>query len=119
MAVVYALCVMAAPVAIAEVDSAAIAHGLAGDHPVAGALHLHADGSAYHHGDHGVPCDHDDNGHAANCCGLLCLTALGVDVGVVFGHDVAGAIAAPVVAADLPDRGPDRLIRPPIAPLSI
>lgn len=122
MAVVYALCVLMAPIAVAAIEGAPAPHGLTDNHHATAAMHIHADGAAHHHSDQSAPCspsDHDDNGHTANCCGLLCLTALGVDVGAVFGHDVRGATSMPVVAASLAGRGPDRLNRPPIALLPI
>jgi hypothetical protein len=100
-----------------------------------GAMHRHADGTLHrHHGtadhDHGdhraAPSHADDPAvpaspagdaqhHGTSCCGLFSVVAIADDLALGFG---ALALASPAVAP-LPDaltgRGPDRIIRPPIA----
>ena len=123
LAIVYAFCVAAAPAAVASVAGPQAPQGVSDAHHVMVKAHAHADANAHHHPDQGMPHDHPDhgdgNGHPGNCCGLLCLTVLGVDVAVSFDHQICGSTIALVVDDGLGSRGPDRLYRPPIAPLSL
>ena len=132
IAALYAFCVLAPHAALAF--GHASAHCLTDEQPSAAhvhkakaklASHTHADGTVHHH--NAVPA-HDDaitadphqhsdaNGKSdtGNCCGLFCISALALELGVALP-------APPLVATDLSSvhdalRGhsPTRINRPPI-----
>jgi hypothetical protein len=131
VALLYAFCVLAPSAALAFADSAMAAHCLTEQHGMAkphdhggkphdhgGKAHVHDDGTAHHHGDHGAAADQSDTdkqGHSGSCCGLFCMSALAAEAAATLGDPLHFSLLAPAVSRDLASRGPDRLIRPPIA----
>lgn len=111
VAALYALCVMAPPVALAFTDGAVAAHCLTGDHFDASSVGA---GPAHHH-EHGSPQhddEHDSKGHAGSCCGLFCLVALPITTIIHFEQPVHALIASAVVD-HLAGREVSLLFRPP------
>jgi hypothetical protein len=124
LALLYALCVLAPVTAIAFMDSARAAHCLTEMHGAAPAhmeqthAHTHASGTAHAHDDRNVPqsrSDSDASAQPEQCCGLFCITALAIEPGAGLAHLVAFSTVAPAAAQALGGRGPERIIRPPIA----
>jgi hypothetical protein len=127
----YALCVLAPHAALAF---GAAAHCLT-DEPVAAHVHqvqpvshTHADGAVHTHGApaahkhadaDGAPAhkhsDPDGKNHGGTCCGLFCVSAIALDVDTTLAVPRAHAATLPGLHEILAGRGPDRLIRPPIA----
>src|SRR5262249_31710785 len=84
LAALYTLCILTPAVAFALSDNPAIAHCLTeghvgihdhgSKHEHGGKLHVHADGSAHQHHDHGgapQPSGNDSKAATAACCGLF------------------------------------------------
>lgn len=134
IAVAYAFCVMAPAAALAVVSSPTVFHcidALTAKNAAAPsqiAAHSHADGSAHQHDhgshdqathQHGAALDHpsDDGGagHAGNCCGLFCVSAIAHDPGVDFGVRSPASASVATLANGLDGRAPCPLHRPPIA----
>jgi hypothetical protein len=65
------------------------------------------------HNDHSAP-----SAHQMTCCGLFCLSAVGVDAGEVIDLG-CGQAFFPSLADNLLGRSPERLDRPPISLLSV
>ena len=126
----YALCILAPHAALALGSGAA--HCLT-EGPVAGHVHAaqatphaHAGSSEPHHHDDGAALGHDDSGaphkhsgqdgkgHAGNCCGLFCVSALALEADTAIHAPPAVSPALSGLYDSLAGRGPDRLIRPPI-----
>lgn len=123
LAAAYALCMSAIPAAIASVPEHAI-HCLSDQletsaaHHHDAAAHVHADGAAHHHDANGTVPTHSHDGaksHLSGCCGLFCMTAIGIDSAVALGAPTAFQLSRPAVDDDLSGRRPDRIHRPPIA----
>ncbi len=118
VAAVYALCVVAPPVALAFTDGAVAAHCLTGNHHAPAKAHVHADGSVHNHsgGDdtQDKSGDKTAKGQAGSCCGLFCFAAMPADVGDVIAQPIPVAAPLPALQAGLSGRGPDRINRPPI-----
>jgi hypothetical protein len=124
---VYAACVIAPALALAFADSAAAAPCLTGDHhgvtqvhtqsdAHSHGVHVHGDGMAQKHSEPGVPVESSDSKQKSRvgaCCGLLCFTAVTVDLGGVIGQPVHASATIPELDAALSGRGPDRIDRPP------
>jgi len=131
LAALYALCILAPHAALALGNGAG--HCLteiplaAHVHAAAAAPHTHAGGAHHHHHHHdvgaahdhagGVPQDHSgqDRKSSENCCGLFCASAIVLETDIVL---TAPPAVSPVLASRQEaraGRGPDRLIRPPIA----
>ena len=127
LTLVYALCVVAPPLALAISDGTVAAHCLTEDHGFShtaafqGHEHQHAHaaaiagedvnvgGSANHHEkSHG-------HHHSGPCCGLFCHAAAANEQNSVSSERISHAVTLPVLDDHLAGRGPDRLIRPPIA----
>jgi hypothetical protein len=102
-----ALCFVAPPAVLAFGHGANTIHCLANANLVnhGGA----ASHDATHHGDHSSPA----GDHQMTCCGLVCLSALAADFGLVDFIEVPGA-PAPGDAISFLSRVPERLDRPPI-----
>jgi hypothetical protein len=124
VAILYAFCVLAPSAALAFADSSMVAHclteqhGMAKPHAHGGKTHVHDDGTAHHHGDHGAAADLSDTdkqGHSGNCCGLFCMSALAAEAVAALGDPLHFSLLVPAVSRDLASRGPDRINRPPIA----
>ncbi len=128
----YALCILVPHAALA-LGSNAAAHCLK-EGPVAAHVHAaeatphsHAGGGEHHHhdagaalghADSGVPHKHsgqDGKGHAGNCCGLFCVSALALEAATALHAPPVTPSTPPGLHEFLAGRGPDRLIRPPIA----
>ena len=87
-------------------------------HDHGGTPHVHGDGAVHHHGDDGATADHadtDKQGHAGNCCGLFCMSALAAEPVAAPGDPLQFSLLMPATSRDHASRGPDRIIRPPIA----
>ena len=124
IAVAYAVCVLAPATALAFADSPSAfhclsdLHGVTAEHDHAAPTHVHADGTAPQHTDHGTRHQHSDadgKGHIGNCCGLFCMTALAHEPGVILAAPMFATPTQPSPVTGLAGRGPDRIIRPPIA----
>jgi hypothetical protein len=74
------------------------------------APHKHVDGSAPHKNS-----DADGKNHGGTCCGLFCVSAIALDVDTVPAAPLAHSSHLRGLHKSLAGRGPDRLIRPPIA----
>jgi len=133
LALAYALCVLAPPVALAFTEGAQAFRCVTGHHhqqraaaaahsPGAQAhdrnapVHVHSDGSAHRHGaanDSGAN-KTDENGTVGDCCGYFCVSAVPAsplpDVVPMLGMFIAVA----AVDNGIGGRGPDRIDRPPI-----
>jgi hypothetical protein len=118
LAVLYALCVIAPPLALTFSDGAVAAHCLTDDHHgmdvrhVHGPVHLHDEG-----GSPGKNSDHD-KAKSDSCCGLFCVTAGAIPLvsGLI---EPAHAVTMDVVLDDaLGGRANDRIDRPPRSLLS-
>jgi len=127
IAALYALCVLAAPLALAFADRALAAHCLTADHHGRASVHLHGGGhdhgSAHVYGD-GAVHDHADDAGAVNadgnqtepagaCCGLFCFAAVTNDLDST-GDAVRVSPIPSIVDASFAGRGPERINRPPI-----
>jgi hypothetical protein len=132
LAAIYAVCVVAPPIALAFADSAVAAHcltddgrGLAHMHAqddVRGVAHAHGDGTLHEHTDGAVPASHDESEQtkqAGSCCGLFCFLAVTHDFDPAVGERLHLSSVLPVLDKHLDGRGPDRINRPPIPLLSL
>lgn len=128
LAVAYALCVMAPPVALAFTDGSAAAHCLFEDsssvpHVHAqwassqAAPHVHTTSASHSHPDVSGPIKSGDDTQAAvvGCCGLFSAPAISSKQNVLFAGQHLKSPAFPARDDVLNGRGPDRLHRPPIA----
>jgi len=119
LALVYALCVVAPPLALAFADGAVAAHCLTTNHHGANA-HVHGDGSDHSHD--AVPEKSGGNTHKTNvgsCCGLFCFAAVTGDIGDIAAEPFIGRSILPVLQPELSGQGPDRIKRPPKSLLSL
>lgn len=127
VAALYAVCVIAPPVALAFANGDVAAHCLTDDH-LAGvhvdtvvakhdhATHQHADGkSAEHSETSGLRDDEKRAEHPGSCCGLFCFAAVTNDTIPAIGRLVVASSIIPATDKGLTGRGSDRLIRPPIS----
>jgi hypothetical protein len=134
LGLLYMLCVLAPAVAFAFGDGSRAAHCVTDDHHGLRTVHVHEhvghehaahkhDGRTVHVHDDGTSHEHskapDGKSPDAQCCGLVCLSAL--PAGVV---DVATPIFRAVAANSarqnaIAGKPPDRLYRPPISSLSL
>jgi hypothetical protein len=117
LAVLYSLCVIVPPLALAFTDGSAAAHCMTDDHH--GMPHVHGSKHFDHEGGSvGNSSDHD-KGKSENCCGLFCVTA-GAVPSVPALTEPDRTIAMNVVLAGfLGGRATDRIDRPPRLPLSL
>jgi len=123
VAVLYAFCVLAPAAVLAFADAATAVHCLTEQHGTAkphdhGKAHMHGDGTVHHHGDDGAAAKHSDSdkqGHAANCCGVFCMSGLAAEPIAALGDPLHFSLLIPATSSDLASRGPDRINRPPIA----
>jgi hypothetical protein len=132
LAALYALCILAPHAAMAFGSGAA--HCLTEDmsaahvHPAKAepVSHTHADGVVHTHGDQAShkladgstphkSSDADGKNHSGNCCGLFCVSAIALDADTTLAAPLAHSPHLPGLCEFLTGRGPDRLIRPPIA----
>lgn len=128
VAALYAVCVVAPPVALAFTNGAVAAHCLTDDH-LAGihvdtvaakhdhATHQHADDATAEHSDtSGPPSDTEKQAkHPGSCCGLFCFAAVTNESFPMIGRLVVASQIVPIADEGITGRGPDRLIRPPIS----
>jgi hypothetical protein len=124
LALVYALCVVAPPLALAFSDGTVAAHCLTEDHGFlhSPALHVHERTHVHSHaaGDThtgaAVPATHDETKHhSGTCCGLFCHAVATNNENNLTGERISHSVALPVLIDHLAGRGPDRLDRPPRA----
>ena len=125
LALVYALCVVAPPLALAFSDGTIAAHCLTEDHGFSHAstlhiherAHIHAGAAADKHADIAVPASDDEtkHHHSGTCCGLFCHAAATNNENSLTSEQISHSVALPVLVDHLAGRGPDRLDRPPRA----
>ncbi len=121
VAALYTLCILAPSAAFAFSASPGVAHclteGHVGIHDHGGKAHVHADGTAHHHGHDGAaaPSGDDEKSRVASCCSLFSVVALPGEPDLSLGFYSPGSIVLPVLADALSGRGPERINRPPIA----
>ena len=111
VAVVYALCVLAPPVALAFSDGKVAAHCLTGEH--LHSVHSHAHSSVAHHESgtsHDGAAATDERG---SCCGLFCVVALPSTVYIQFDQP-APSVIPETIAKHLIGREAGLLFKPPI-----
>jgi hypothetical protein len=123
LALAYLVCVIAPPLALAFADGTRAAHCLTHEHHATAPVHVHADGSADHHG---TPApapsevDHDDKSAPVQCCGLFCVTAaVADDADEPLGVALRGHAIPPTLEAAPGGTGPFRIDRPPNSLLSL
>jgi hypothetical protein len=142
LAALYALCVLAPAAAFAFSNNPAAAHCLTeghvgvrnqaqhnqaqqnqaqhnqAQHNHADQVHVHADGTAHQHHDHGTapqPSNDDGKSPIATCCGLFSVVAIpGGPIPSLEFYSLASVVLPPPGEA-LSGRGPERINRPPIA----
>jgi hypothetical protein len=130
LALVYLLCVLAPAAAFAFGDGKRAAHCLTDDNHGLTSVHVHEhDGKVHSHADGTVHVHEDGSSHEhsqapgkssdAQCCGLICLSALPADGLEVVAPILPTMIVVCANQADLAGKPPDRLYRPPISPLSL
>ncbi|MPZ55275.1 MAG: hypothetical protein GEU91_02015 [Rhizobiales bacterium] len=124
LALLYASCALAPSTALAFMDSVRATHGLTDTHGAApaqaekGQGHTHRDGAAHRHAHDGVPeksSEGDGSASADTCCGLFCASILAITPEVTLTKPVVFAALFPALDSAFGGRGPDRIIRPPIA----
>ena len=128
MAAVYALCVVAPPVALAFTDGAVAAHCLFEDldgsphvHSQSAQkradAHTHASGTAHDRIDATAPIKSggETQGNVVACCGLFCVPAIFGNQPALLADHVSNSPIFPAIEDRLAGRGPDRLNRPPKA----
>lgn len=128
LAVAYAICVIAPPMALAFADRSIAAHCLFEDS--SGAPHVHAQsasaqvvphvhnaGAAHSHADvsGSIKVGDEAQGTAVGCCGLFSAPAISSNQNVLFADGAPESPASPALDDNLAGQGPDRLHRPPIA----
>ena len=111
--VLYALCVVSPPLALAFMDGSAAAHCLTDDHHGAnvqhepGLTHFHDEG-----GPLGQSSDHD-KGRSDNCCGLFCVTAGAIPLVPALAEPARATTMDVIFGGALGGRANDRIDRPP------
>lgn len=139
MAATYAFCVLAPAMAFALAGGDHVAHcltsesGIAAPSHHAGAVHTHADGTTHEHhapdadhahagvpgpaGDHASAAAADGGGvsQSANCCGLFSVVGIFGDSTFALAAASFATLSFPALPDNLDGRGPERIIRPPIA----
>jgi hypothetical protein len=124
LAALYLLCILAPSAAFAFSANPGVAHclteGHVGVHDHGGKVHVHADGTAHHHDHDGAasPSGDDEKSRVATCCSLFSVVAIAGEPGLSLGLYSPASTVVPVLADDLSGRGPERINRPPISPLS-
>jgi hypothetical protein len=113
LALLYLLCVLAPVAAFAFGDGSRAAHCLTDDnHGLQSAhVHMHDGGKVHVH--------EDGTSHDGQCCGLVCLSALPASISQVETPVLPALVAVSANQEDVAGKIPDRLYRPPIAPLSL
>jgi hypothetical protein len=131
LAALYAVCVVAPAVAMALASGAAGAHCLTDDHhgvaqthiqgQAQSNVHVHKDGTAHEHDHDMVPATDGDSQSSltGTCCGLFCFSAVTGDVDAIVDQHIHASRVVPALDGGLDGRGPDRINRPPISPLSL
>lgn len=126
LALIYALCVVAPPLALAFSDGTVAAHCLTEDYGFSNehAFHVHdqadthVDIVAEKHADAATPTTHNKkkhDHHSGTCCGLFC-HAVASNNQIGFSRErISGPLVPPVLCEHLAGRDPDRISRPPRA----
>ena len=121
LAALYMLCILAPSAAFAFSANPGLAHclteGHVGVHDHGGKIHIHADGTAHQHDDHGAapPSGDNEKSAVATCCSLFSVVAKLGEPGLSLGLYSPASTVLPVLADALTGRGPERINRPPIA----
>jgi len=131
LAGLYALCVLAPAAAFAFGDGQHAAHCLTDDNHGLGAFHSHQDdghrhgGTKVHVHEDGTIHDHSKSKHdhgkssGAQCCGLVCLSALPAMLADMPSPPLPTALEVFADQDSVSGEAPDRLYRPPISLLSL
>ena len=134
LALAYLLCMLAPAAAFAFGDGSRAAHCLTDNNHGLQSVHVHEHTVHEHDGhDHGggKPHVHEDGtshdhskapdgkSSGGQCCGLACLSALPASISEIETPALPAMLAASANQRDVAGKAPDRLYRPPIAPLSI
>ena len=134
LALAYLLCVLAPAAAFAFGDGSRAAHCLTDDNHGLRSAHAHEHNNHEHngheHGDRTAHVHEDGTSHEhskapnskssdAQCCGLMCLSALPTNVLEVNTPVLPATIATSANQEDVAGNPPDRLYRPPISPPSL
>ena len=121
LAALYMLCILAPSAAFAFSANPGLAHclteGHVGVHDHGGKIHIHADGTAHQHDDHGAapPSGDNEKSAVATCCSLFSVVAISGEPGLSLGLYSPASTVLPVLADALTGRSPERINRPPIA----
>jgi hypothetical protein len=120
VAAVYALCVVSPALAIAFTDGTVAAHCFTDDHHGMSAQHVHGNVHSHHHDKSSIGTINDhEKQKSEDCCGLFCITAGVVPLGVGLAEPNHGNPST-VVFDDAPGGRPgDRIDRPPRSLLSV
>jgi hypothetical protein len=127
VALFYLLCVLAPAAAFAIGDAARVVNCLTDDnHGLRSAhvhyAHQHEGGKAHVHGD-GTTDEHtkapDGKGSDAQCCGVICLSALPASISEVQTPALPAMAVVSANQENVAGKAPDRLYRPPIASPSL
>jgi hypothetical protein len=125
LALLYGICVLMPTAALAFGDAAKAAHCLTDNHHHAAAK-SHSHGAEGHHqaanddSAHHPPTDSRDKAPAPGaCCGLMCLSAVPVALGVAGSEPVPSPPKLAVLQQNVAGCGPTLLYRPPDFSLSL
>jgi hypothetical protein len=126
LALLYMLCVLSPAAAFAFGDGSRAAHCVTDDnHGLrsvhvhehdAGKTHVHDDGASH---EHAKAPDHEGKSADAQCCGLVCLSALPASLSDVARPILPALMANSVHQDDIAGKPPERLYRPPKSLLSL
>lgn len=116
LALIYALCVVAPPLALALSDGTVAAHCLTEDHGFSNehAFHVHDQADAIDksvaekHGDAAAPTTHNEkqhDHHSGTCCGLFCHVAAPNNQISFSSERISASLVLPVLCEHLAGRG--------------
>jgi len=118
VAAVYAVCVVSPALAIASTDGTGASHCFTDDHHGVSVEHVHGDAHSHDKGAVNKSNDHEKR-KSEDCCGLFCITAGAVPLGVELAEPNHGTPIT-VVFDNAPGGRPgDRIDRPPRSLLSV
>jgi hypothetical protein len=127
VALLYLLCVLAPAAAFAIGDASRVVNCLTDDNHGLRSAHVHHghqhEGLNRHHHEDGAGHEHtktpDGKSSDAQCCGLICLSALPASISEVQTPALAAMVAVSADQEDVAGKTPDRLYRPPIVAPSL
>jgi hypothetical protein len=119
VAILYALCVISPPLALAFTDGTVAAHCLTENHHGTSVPHLH--GATLSHDESGALGKSNDHDKAKpdNCCGLFCVTAGAIASLPTLAEVDHATVLDAVLSAAPGGRPSDRIDRPPRTSLSL